>query len=319
MRDTIVRKNLALTQEDITKIHTYRNTLFQQAGEEWKAYQQLFIDVNQQIRKHKTSFAVPIKRSIVGLYTCEVVINTQTFRFLLDTGAQISGMLSSGIQALQLVSLKRNIQMGSVGGAQQATQLFLCDKLTIGDMDVLKQPLLELDHKHFSLPYLNVSIMNFDGILGWDILRHLDFEIDDKNRMFRILDDDITFPYKNFLSLSFPVVIVQDGQNNVQAFGFDSGAKDTWVAKNYIQNSDAKIIRNVEALGMGVLGVERLAMQQINEVTLYLHYAKLVFRELFSGRVDMLKNISLCGVLGNRMFRNRSIQVYNSKSFMRIL
>jgi len=265
------------------------------------------------------TFTCKIKRNRLGLYVCNVHIQGKELTFLLDTGAQISGILEKRAKSLKTTSLQQDVSVGSIGGKSTKSKCVSVDAMYFGALLIENQPLVVLDDKNFSIPYVNVKLMNFDGILGWDILSNFDFEIDDVNKQFSLLKMRDNFYIQNFIPTSFPCLCLLDQNKQPVIFGFDSGAKESWLAKEYMEQAHLDVEHDQKAYGIGVLGIEAMELWIAKELDLFLYDHKIALEKVISGRVDMFRNVRIAGVLGNKIFRGRKIQVLSSKRYIRIL
>ena len=71
------------------------------------------------MRYYQREFSIPLSRNIFGLFTIPVYINHVKAVFVVDTGAQISGVKSDKIAQLKLKKTGGSLQIGSIGGTQR--------------------------------------------------------------------------------------------------------------------------------------------------------------------------------------------------------
>ena len=132
----------------------------------------------RRVHVREAEFALSMRRNLFSLYEVDVRVNGRAMRFIIDTGAQISGIRAHAARALALPALKSGMEVGSVGSTREQRPAVRCDSLQLGGMCWKNQPLIVLDQQQFSVRLLNVDLLRFDGILGWDLLRTMDFELD---------------------------------------------------------------------------------------------------------------------------------------------
>ena len=103
----------------------------------------------------------------------------------------------------------------------------------IGPLSLFRFPVISLQAPRLSLT--NKGFYLFDGIIGWDILSQLDFEIDDVAKVFKVLENRYSFAYPNMVKALFPLLLVKDEKGNVLKMGLDTGARCGWVNKSRMQ------------------------------------------------------------------------------------
>lgn len=316
---TKIEKHARYPLKTCQEIQAYYKTYADKMYKEKERFNHFKGFENRRIRSHLDHFSMSMRRNKLGLYVCDIQIQGRTLIFLVDTGAQISGILKQSSEGLKLETLEQEVQVGSIGGSSKQTTCVRVEKMFFGAVEIDYQPFVLLEDKDFSLPYVNIKLMRFDGILGWDILCHFDFEMDDKHQLLTILHTPIKPMIENFIPASFPCICLMD-QNGVPIiFGFDSGAKESWLGKHYIEAAKLSVAATQKAYGMGVLGMESFELWVVDALDLYLYDYKIFLQKVMSGRVDMFQSVAIAGVLGNKIFRNHKIQIFTSKHYIRIV
>ena len=125
---------------------------------------------------------LPMRRSFLGTPVVTVRINGQPHEFWLDTGASMT-LLSTdvAIAAGAKLAADDTLALGVVGGHIEARAIYI-DSLAIGPVTVrglgaalVSPEVLEFDQKLVNGLRTTVPI---DGVIGTDLLRHLDVVID---------------------------------------------------------------------------------------------------------------------------------------------
>ena len=65
------------------------------------------------------SFQLPMKRSFTGLYMVPVTIAGEKYRFVLDSGAQISGVRQEILEKINAERMGSGLSIGSIGGTKK--------------------------------------------------------------------------------------------------------------------------------------------------------------------------------------------------------
>lgn len=264
----------------------------------------------------ESSISIPLHRSISGLFLITVTIDTCDYRFVLDTGAQVSGISERLIQKHWPKKLPGTLSIGSIGGKMETMQGYLFPEISIASLTIHEMPMIALQSSLFQFQILSYEVSMFDGIIGWDILSHFDFEIDDIGKQWKLLNNRFSFPHPNMVKASFPVFIVKDAKGNVLPMGFDSGAKISWMDEKKLREYGYSISGEAVTLGMGVHGLEEIKIKQYAHMELYLYKAKIQLYTIPTGRTNVFPNVTLAGILGNEIFRNRRIRIVNSKEMV---
>lgn len=269
-------------------------------------------------RVYQSEATLPLKRNFFGLLTIPVFIHHKAYQFIIDTGAQLSGTKESLARELKLVHTSGSVTIGSIGGTQKAMKGVIVDSLQIGAIEYHRLPILQLDDADFSMRFGRMDLLRFDGILGWDILQTMDFEIDDIKKQFLIIENHLKIPNPNMLMGSFPCFIVQLPQGEHALYGFDSGSKVSWVGEQAIQQQHYRIAGETTSIGFGVHGVEKIPTKIVEHHTLLLDKAQIDLYHTMSGRTNLFPSFSFDGVLGNEICKGRRMRMINSKGMILI-
>lgn len=260
-------------------------------------------------RQSLSEFRIPMKRTLLGLYTIEVIVNHHKLRFILDTGAQISGIMAHNAKQCGLIKSTGTMQVSSVGGKQEQMHGWIAETIQLGALELFQYPLITLDK-------IYVPFMKMDGIIGWDILSTLDFELDDIAKQCRILKNRYRFQYCNFIQSTFPVMILMDDEKQMHLFGMDSGATTSWVNETIALANQHQVVGEIKAFGLGVHGLEEMHLKVFEGCVYHLFKARITIRNINTGRTDVLPGLQLDGILGNEIFKGRRIRFINSKGMV---
>lgn len=265
---------------------------------------------------HKDVFELPMKSTLLGLFTIPVYVNDKKLKFIIDTGAQTSAIRETSAHKLKLPKTKGCLTVGSIGGGEKTVGGYICDRFVFGGIEYENLPLLKLDAKQFSMSVLGYDLIQFDGILGWDLLSSLDFELDDISKTFKVLKNIYRFEYQNMVKGEFPTFLVIDQNGRECVFGFDSGSKISWISKSYIKKAGLHVDHEIEMIGYGVHGKEVMRQDVVKNLVFYIDRAKITFFDIVTGRGDIYPDFMFDGVFGNEIFRNRRIRILNSKEMV---
>ncbi len=266
----------------------------------------------RRVHVREAEFALSMRRNLFSLYEVDVRVNGRAMRFIIDTGAQISGIRAHAARALALPALKSGMEVGSVGSTREQRPAVRCDSLQLGGMCWENQPLIVLDQQQFSVRLLNVDLLRFDGILGWDLLRTMDFELDTIAGQMKVQKNRFRLDRPNLIPCSFPTLLLRETDGSVSLFGIDTGARQGWLGEGYIRRRGLQVLNSMRVVGFGVHGREEFETQIAKSVTLHLDRARITMEGCMSALVDILPDITYDGVLGNEVFAGRRIRFVNS-------
>ena len=268
---------------------------------------------------HSKDFTLKIDKNPFHLFLIPVIIHNKTYRFVVDTGAQISGIMNVHKELIETYKKEGSMGIKSASGSQKELPLIQLDRFFVGSLEVLNHTMVVLNEEDFKLPLVKKSFVQFDGILGWDILSKIDFELDDKNSCFSMIQCEDKFTYCNLLPTSFPVLIAYDHENKPVLAGIDSGAEIGWISEEYCEKRNLKIANKKKGLNVGVHGIESMAVNMIKECEFSFCESKIILNNIRTGETKVFKNLALDAILGNEIFHNKRIQFLNSKGIVRIL
>lgn len=267
---------------------------------------------------YQEEFTLPLSRNIFGLLTIPVYVNHMKYRFIIDTGAQISGVKEQVVKTLGLRKTKGKVTIGSIGGTQKEMPGVVMESFQFGALEYRNRTMIELADSDFSMRFGNIDLLSFDGILGWDILSQMDFELDDIKKEFKVLKNRLKVPNPNMLKGSFPCFIVKLPNGNSALYGFDSGSKMSWIGEDAIQLHNYRSSKEVNSVGFGVHGMEKLQLKVIEHCTLLLDKAKIDLYQTMSGRTKLFPSFNFDGVLGNEICKGRRMRIINSAQMVLI-
>lgn len=259
-------------------------------------------------------FELPLKKNIFGLYMIPVYINGKKFQFLLDTGAQISGVTKQCFTQLKLQT-KNSISIGSIGGAQKNLSTTIVD-LQFGGYMFYRKHMVVLEDQTFGLCKGKINILGCDGILGWDILSLLDFEIDDISKILKVSKNRLKLNHPNMVVGGFPLIYAKDKNGKVLIFGFDSGSKVSWVHMPFAQKNGWEKEKDVHMMGFGVHGLEKMYVEMVKNIEVYVDRAHIQLSHVISGRCELFDTFTYDGVFGNEICKGRRIRFVNSRSMV---
>ncbi|HET7188600.1 MAG TPA: aspartyl protease family protein [Gemmatimonadaceae bacterium] len=177
---------------------------------------------------------LPMRRSAFGTPVITVRINGRSYEFWLDTGASMTLLSASvAVEAGVVLAAPDTLALGVVAGHIPARAV-LVDSLGIGPViarglsaAVVNPGALRLDRTQKNGITEAVQI---DGVIGTDLLRHLDVVLDAGAGTITIRRPrhDVRTP-RNLFWVGYPVVKLVTRDGRPVLFGLDTGAEGTFV------------------------------------------------------------------------------------------
>ena len=137
------------------------------------------VEGEQEILFPDGPMTMPITTSSSGSPVVEVTVNGKKYNFWIDTGAGFSVVSS---QVAKEVGIKpigaEDVEIGTSTKRTVSSQTAVIDSLEIGDLRVNRHPCIILAKKDLTFRILGIRILKIDGIIGWPLIKELDFEID---------------------------------------------------------------------------------------------------------------------------------------------
>ncbi len=181
-----------------------------------------------------------MRRSAFGTPLIEVRVNGRPYEFWLDTGASLTLLSTTvAVESKVLLASPDTLALGVVAGHIPARAV-LIDSLTIGPMRahgitaaLVSPSSLRLDRVERNGTLQTVQI---DGVIGTDLLRHLDVVLDAKAGTMTIRRPrrDNRAP-RNLFWVGYPVVKLVSREGRPLLFGLDTGAEGTSVTMSLLR------------------------------------------------------------------------------------
>jgi hypothetical protein len=210
---------------------------------------------------------LPMRRSAFGTPVITVHINGRPYEFWLDTGASMTLLSASvAVEAGVVLASPDTLALGVVAGHIPARAV-LIDALAIGPVvarglsaAVVNPGALRLDRKQNNGLVVAVQI---DGVIGTDLLRHLDVVLDAGAGSITIRRPrrDVRAP-RNLFWVGYPVVKLVTRDGRPVLFGLDTGAEGTFVTTELLRKAPRTPIA-ARFMTMGGLGTEKQHTQWV--------------------------------------------------------
>ncbi|MEK4971229.1 aspartyl protease family protein [Niallia sp. FSL R7-0648] len=256
---------------------------------------------------------IPMKRSISGSPTIDVMINGRKKCFWLDTGAGMTVISDSIVKECGMALIENeDLEVGNSTNQNFNSDLAIIDTIVIDDLTILNQSTLVLASDLLKIPIPHsAKVMEIDGIIGWDIIQYLHLEIDYGKEKVMIQKHRQKDGEKNNLFFcGYPIIKVK-GKNQVPLyFGLDTGANKSHFGKTLLSKIDElKIDKTIKYSG-GLGDVKEREIDTIETLPVYLdENQSITLKNVRETLTDLATFFKLDGVFGMDIAHNGSLVI----------
>lgn len=272
------------------------------------------------LKNHPKSSVIKLNKTKIGVHKITITVNEIDFKFILDTGAEVSVFTNTTLQKAGIDWNKEDsINVGSFNNTKSSMEVAFVKKIYIGELEVKNLPVLVADSETFMLKIFGIKLFEFDGIIGWDILRHLDFELDYISSELRIVETEGLEMGSRIVNSDFPAIIVIDNKNRMRVFGLDTGARRSWLSPSFVENNNLEIVGTKKEKINGAHGKEIVNKSIVKDYKVILGDIYLEFENIGTGYTGFIKDYEFDGVFGCDILKSHYIRVINSIGVCRIV
>ncbi|MBN2795695.1 MAG: clan AA aspartic protease [Clostridia bacterium] len=266
-----------------------------------------------EVVKKENAYVIALEQTKIGLLTLQVDMKGKTYKFLIDTGAEMSCITQELVDDLHIMILSDQIPVGDAAGYKKIMKLCLLDMLDLQGTQFKNIPMLVLQDE-LKIKMFGINVLNVDGVLGWDLLSYLDFEID-LNRQLMLITKGKT-SHRNMVKSEFPIVFVIDENQRLLKFGLDLGSKKSWMSKNYCASRAWHFKREKTKYIRGIHGPVKATQNIVGPFHLKLGKHDIRYRRISTGFTAFVNDLTLDGVFGLDILKHHKLVVYNSQSVL---
>jgi hypothetical protein len=208
-----------------------------------------------------SSARMPMSMSAVGTPLIPVRIGGKVYNFWLDTGSSLSMLASDVARDLNISPLVPDtLEIVTSTGRVKANPA-LIPQLEIGQLVVRNAPAMVVEESMMEMSEPRAIEMSthvkIDGIIGFDIIRQMDLEVDYSENVLRLRDPSNSRPDgdRNLFWVGLPVIRLMSTDGIPLHFGLDTGAQLTFVTETLLDKLQMQAAR-IESRRVGGLGGE---------------------------------------------------------------
>ena len=184
---------------------------------------------------------IKMEKDIAGLNTLKMFADNYSLNFIFDTGANLSTTSLSVAKQLNMKIIPVDIKVGTITGDKVLAKLAVCNKLTMGNIDLFNVIFLVLPDEALSFPQINYQIY---GILGFPVIEALkEIRITQNGNFIVSLVESTSSESSNMAMNGLtPLIYIND-----KHFTFDTGADQTILYQIFYTENQKEIDEKYQA------------------------------------------------------------------------
>ena len=285
-----------------------------------KASIELWADAFSNVPAKKFTFRssqsrVLMSMSAVGTPLIPVKIGGKEYNFWLDTGSSLTMLASDVAHDLNIQPLVSDTLEIVTSTGRVKAQPVLIPQLQVGPLVVDYAPSMIVDQAMMQMrepeSMMLAKQVKIDGIIGFDIIRQLDLELDYGEGVIKLRDPSTSRPDndRNMFWVGLPVIRMSSVDGLPLHFGLDTGAQVTFVTETLLDKLQLTPAR-VESRRVGGLGGEvSMRAPVMPDVRLLVRGYPLIFRGAAVRAPVYQVLASLDGVLGGDIWNSGVVRI----------
>ena len=258
---------------------------------------------------------VMMSMSAVGTPLVPVKIAGKEYNFWLDTGSSLTMLASDVAHDLNIRPLVSDTLEIVTSTGRVKAQPILIPQLQLGPLVVDNAPSMIVDETMMQMrepeSMMLAKQVKIDGIIGFDIIRQLDLELDYGEGVIKLRDPSTSRPDndRNMFWVGLPVIRMSSADGMPLHFGLDTGAQVTFVTETLLDKLQLSPAR-VESRRVGGLGGEiSMRAPVMPDVRLLVRGYPIIFRGAAVRAPVYQVLASLDGVLGGDIWNSGIVRI----------
>jgi predicted aspartyl protease len=261
------------------------------------------------------SARMPMLMSAVGTPLIPVRIGKRVYNFWLDTGSSLTMLASDVAHDLNIGPLVPDtLEIVTSTGRVKANPA-LIPQLEIGQLVVKNAPAMIVEESMMQMREPRAveqsTQVKIDGIVGFDIIRQMDIEVDFGDNSLRLRDPAASRADgdRNLFWVGLPVIRLTSKDGMPLHFGLDTGAQTSFVTETLLDKLQIQAAR-IESRRVGGLGGE-LSMRApvMPDLQVLVRGYPILFKGAFVRAPVYQVLASLDGVLGGDVWNSGVVRI----------
>lgn len=252
----------------------------------------------------RRSEQVPMSVSAVGTPLIRVHIGGRLFHFWLDTGSSMTILASDVASSLGITPLVTDTLEIVTSTGRITAQPALIPMLRLGNLVVRNVPTMVVDETAMRMresePIGQRPQLKIDGIIGFDIIRRVDIEVDYIDLVLKLRDPAYseTTRDRNMFWVGLPVVRFVSTAGIPLHFALDTGAQLTFVTETLLDKLQLQATRMESRTLGGLGGALSVRAPILSDLRLGLRGFRIIVRGVLVRAPVYQVLVALDGVLG---------------------
>lgn len=246
-----------------------------------------------------------------GLPILPITIKGKVYRFLIDTGCDITCLRESVAMELnlKLLNIHSNGVINSIGDYFNVASSAM-DSLKVGKTTAYNHPIIVTGDNNLTFELMNHTFIEFYGIIGWNFLKNLDFILDYKKEVL-IIRKPIYRPEaeNNMFWMSTPILKLYSSDGIEMNFAFDTGDQSSNFFELLLKKIRPENIETDLRLAYGVGSSKIVEIKRLRTLELFLPHYKIEFYNYESGVELEGLVVYLDGRLGSDLMEYSKIRI----------
>jgi hypothetical protein len=258
---------------------------------------------------------IPIFAFAYGSPVIKVEVNGKSENFFFDTGAGITSIFSNIVDDCNAVPVIPDKFVGGTGTNINIYFQYTHCNFNLGNLKISNSLATIQDYKEYEeidkgLPY------KINGILGWEIIKNLDVEIDYQHKMLIIKKPVKKILFSaNLFYMNIPVITAYTSNGTPLYFGYDTGAGQSNLKSGIKKKVKFNNIKNSKVMAGSAGGYETIDIEIVKGFSLCLNNFNITFNEIFIDNHN-ISCMNLDGHFGGDIAQNGSLHFdYTNKLF----
>lgn len=253
--------------------------------------------------------------SEVGTPLVPVKIHDKVYNFWLDTGSSLTMLASDVASELSIHPIVSDTLEIVTSTGRVSAQPALIPKLILGPLTVENAPTMIVEETMMRMPEPRTvgrfPLVKIDGIIGFDIIRQLDLELDYSDGVLNLRDPSRSRPEsdRNMFWIGLPVVRIDTDNGLPLHFGLDTGAQLTFVTETLLDKLQLSPARTENRRVGGLGGEISLRAPVMPDLRVYVRRFPIIFRGAFVRAPVYQVLASLDGVLGGDVWSSGIVRI----------
>ena len=260
---------------------------------------------------------LPLLQSPSGIPMIEVTIEGKKHNFWLDTGSSMSIVSSAVAIECGIEPLTRDTLEVATTTGRVPAQAGAIGHLQLGGVDIRNTTALIVANERMQVrladPLGGTTIVQIEGVVGYDIIRRLDIRLDYVNHRVTMMrpDSSIRPPRtgRNLFWVGTPIVRLVTSKGIPLHFNLDTGAQETYSTDGLLLKTKARTFRGERRLIGGLAGLTVVHGRFVDEVRATMGGQPLVLRKVMVFAPAFSSFVSLDGILGSDVGKSGTVRI----------